>query len=126
MDIGLFLARAWGLYMVLSCFVLISNKKSIFTLLKKMQYDVNVLFTGAFVLVIGVLQVVAYNDWSISWRGLITLLGWITVIKGLLVMYPGYIDKFGKVAVKENTFTVIFLIGIVIGFYLLYVGYVSL
>lgn len=124
MDIGLFLARAWGLYMVLSCLILISNKKSIFTLLKKIQFDLNIVFTGAFVLVIGVLQVVAYTDWSINWRGLITLLGWITVIKGLLLMYPGYVDKFGKLAVKENTFTVTFLIGIVIGIYLLYVGYV--
>lgn len=125
MDIGLYLARAWGLYMVLSCLILISNKKSIFALLKKMQYDLTILFTGAFVLVIGVLQVVTYNDWSVSWRGLITLLGWITVIKGLLLMYPGYVDKFGKLAIKENKFTVTFLIGIIIGAYLLYVGYVA-
>lgn len=124
MDIAIFLARAWGLYLFLSCLVLLKNKKILFALLKKMQYDLSVVFAGAFALVLGVLQVVAFNDWSFSWRGLITLFGWITVLKGLSVLYPGYVEKFGKLAVKENWFTVIFLIGIVIGVYLLYVGYI--
>lgn len=124
MNGAIFLARAWGFYLLLSCLVLLMNKKSFFTLIKKMQYDLSVVFAGAFALVIGVLQVVGYDDWSLSWRGLITLLGWITVIKGLLVLSPGYVEKFGKLAVKENWFTVTFLIGIVIGAYLLYVGYI--
>jgi hypothetical protein len=124
METAVFLARAWGLYILLICISLMITKKSFIALLKKLQYDVTVVFTGAFVLLLGVLQVVAYDDWSFSWRGLITLLGWLTVLKGLFVLYPGYVEKFGKHAIKEKSFTITVLIGLIIGVYLLYVGYV--
>ena len=40
------------------------------------------LIAGVFALVMGVVQVVGYNSWTFDYRGLITLLGWVALLKG--------------------------------------------
>jgi len=124
MELSLFLARAWGLFTFLLCVGLLINKKSFIALFKKMQYDIGTILAGTFALTLGVMQVVVFNDWSVSWRGLITLFGWVSLIKGVLILFaPGYLEGFVKVVVKENWYSVSLVVGLLLGAYLLSVGY---
>jgi hypothetical protein len=42
--------------------------------------------TGFMTFVMGMVIVALYNVWSADWRVLVTLLGWLTVIKGAVIM----------------------------------------
>ena len=42
--------------------------------------------TGLITFVMGVVIVALHNVWSADWRVLVTLLGWLTVIKGAVIM----------------------------------------
>jgi hypothetical protein len=126
MELSLFLARAWGLFFLLVSVALLLNKKHFVGLIKKLQTDLTEIVTGVIALGIGIAQIVAFDNWSFSWEGLLTIIGWVSLIKGAAILFvPGYLEKFAKVAVKDNWYTVSFLVGIVIGLYLLYVGYMS-
>ena len=123
MDLSFFLARTWGLGVTLICLGTIFNRKQFISMLTKMGSAESML-AGLFVLGIGVAQVVGYERWELTWMGLITLLGWSSLLKGaLLFLVPGYSDKFVKFAVKEHIYTASMIIGLVLGLYLLYVGY---
>jgi hypothetical protein len=42
--------------------------------------------TGLITFVMGTVVVALYNVWNADWRLLVTLLGWLTVIKGAVIM----------------------------------------
>jgi len=42
--------------------------------------------TGLITFVMGMVMVALYNVWSADWRVLVTILGWLTVIKGAVIM----------------------------------------
>ena len=45
--------------------------------------------TGLITFVMGMVIVALHNVWSADWRVIITLLGWLTVIKGaVIVLFP--------------------------------------
>ena len=45
--------------------------------------------TGLITFVMGAVIVALHNVWSADWRVLVTLLGWLTVIKGaVIVLFP--------------------------------------
>jgi len=51
--------------------------------------------TGLFTLILGMLIVHYHNTWSSDWTVLITLIGWIGIVKGILLMaFPQSIGYF--------------------------------
>lgn len=49
---------------------------------------------GFFTLILGVLLVVSHNRWVWNWRVIITVIAWLTLIKGAsIILYPIFIDK---------------------------------
>ena len=124
MDLSLFLARTWGLGITLICLGIIFNRKQFTSILAKME-PAEFMLAGLFVLGIGVAQVIGYERWGLNWMGLVTLLGWFSLLKGvLLFLVPGYSDKFVKFAVKKHVYTLSLALGLLYGIYLLYVGYI--
>jgi len=128
MELSIFLAKAWGLYFLIITASLLLNKGSLPRLFKLVK-DENFLFLSGFIsLLIGILSVVAHNIWSPSWVGLVTLFGWLALIKGVVrfTTRPDFtlkmIDKFEKnTAFIYTSFIVMFIIGA----YLTYVGYTA-
>ena len=126
MELAIYLARVWGLGLVLTCIGLLINKKAFFTTLKKFDSPSLLLFPGILILGIGVAQVVGFNEWYFNWRGLVTLLGWSALLKGAFILcVPSYTEKFMKLAVKENIYTLSLIVCLVLGAYLLYAGYTA-
>jgi len=125
MLLSLTLAHAWGIFLFLTCFGLLLNRKTFVAAMKKM--DTTSLFLAGFVLLaVGSVQVVGYENWSISWKGFITLLGWALLAKGIAIFFlPGYTDKFLKLATKDSFYTISIVIGLVIGIFLLTINYIN-
>jgi hypothetical protein len=125
MALSLFLVRSWGLFVFLMCLGLVINRKRFVAMLEHMS-DGSVLIAGVMALGIGTASVVGYEHWSFSWMGLVTLFGWVALIKGVLILFvPGYLDGFMKIAVKDHWYTISFVLFLVIGVYMLYAGYLA-
>lgn len=123
MDLSLFLARSWGLFLILVCLGIFLNKKKFLSTLSQLDSS-SFFIVGLLLLGVGVAQVVGYEMWGLTWQGLLTLFGWATLAKGaLLIFVPGYSTKFVKLAVKDHFYMASLVIGLVLGVYLLYVGY---
>jgi hypothetical protein len=127
MDISLVLARFWGLILVLLCFSMLVNVKFYVRLLKGFQ-DESVRFLYFFVvLVIGTVNVSIMNQWTWDQKGLITLLGWGSLFKGLFgILLPDLSNKLiQKVNVSPMVIYPSALIMLLVGCYLLFCGVVS-
>ncbi|MFH0954554.1 MAG: hypothetical protein V1777_00410 [Candidatus Micrarchaeota archaeon] len=70
--------------------------------------------TGYITFLLGLATVVGHNVWVGDWRVAITLLGWITLFKGIeKIAFPGRINKFAQKFKNRQALWgfVIFLIG---------------
>ena len=86
-ELSLYLARAWGLFSVLVSLGLLLNRANYLHMVNTLKPDdISVLIAGVFALVMGVVQVVGYNSWTFDYRGLITLLGWVALLKGVAIL----------------------------------------
>jgi len=126
MNITLVLARFWGIILVVLCGSLLVHAKFYFRLVKAFQ-DESVRFLYFFVvLVIGAVCVAVHNEWEPNVRGLITFLGWLSLLKGICgISFPETFNKIiDKVSLTPALLYLWAVIYLVVGCFLLFVGFV--
>lgn len=112
--ITLYLARFWGsLFMILGLLSFFAGflKKTI----KRTENETITISTGYITFLLGLITVVLHNIWVFDWRVSITILGWITLFKGITKFgFPSHVhnqaQKFKNLAWIWSI--VIFLIGL--------------
>lgn len=128
MLLSIFLAKVIGLYLVIvsTAFMLKANefKPMMLGMLKNPSL---VLFSGIMALIFGILIVVSHNVWVMDWRVIITLLGWLTLLKGITrLFYPEFaMKKAIKCIENKASYNIMMFITLFIGLVLLYFGYVG-
>ena len=78
------------------------------------------LFIGIFAVMIGILLVLFHNYWVRGWPVLVTLLGWVAVIEGVLfIAFPKSLLKFTMKMSKNEKIWGIFamIVGLVFGYF---------
>lgn len=127
MVLSIFLAKTIGLYLIIISAAFIINANE----LKPMMLDMLkspslLLFSSILALVLGILIVVSHNIWVMDWRVIITLLGWLTLLKGVIrLFYPEFFMKKATKCVENKAYyNIMMLIILLIGLTLLYFGYV--
>ena len=121
-----FLAQLWGFSIVIVSLALLINTKQIDHFWHLAKDKMLVFILGMVIMVLGVASVLTYNVWQSSWKVIITLLGWITLIKGIaLLVIPGSIEKmYSKIKIKNEMMSVLLLICVAFGCFLIYKGFV--
>lgn len=78
---------------------------------------------GFFNLALGLMVIILHNVWTWDWRVLITILGWLGVVKGLVRFY--FPEKLFVVVKKFSPKVLIVSCSIffIIGIYLVYIGF---
>ncbi len=125
MDLSVFLAEAWGLYLTIVGVGLLLNAKAYKKLLEAFSKEPALLYLAALMsLLVGILHVLTHNAWSLDWVGLVTLFGWLALAKGFVfVLFPAHASKVLKMKANENFLTLGGVVAIVVGVYLLQVGF---
>jgi drug/metabolite transporter (DMT)-like permease len=116
MDISIFLAKFWGWYLLIFFFILSYNPiriRQIFEDLKDQKFVIIVSFIA---IIIGLLNILFHNIWKPDWSILITLLGWFSLILGLLLFAmpartSGWLEIV-NVKLVQVIYTLLFLLGI--------------
>lgn len=127
MELSIFLAKAWGLYVVLACLALLINKSSLRSLVNTMNNDSAVILTGALSLILGVLSVLVHNIWSgPAFVIVVTVFGWLALLKGFVRMaWPSHTRKMFDDMMQGSTANILLVIALVVGAYLLYAGFTA-
>ena len=82
-------------------------------------------FSGFIVLILGITGVLFHSIWVLDWRLLVTIIVWLTLVKGLMrIFFPMRIIELMKWAADHPRCIIINLTTfLLIGLYLIYVGF---
>ena len=126
METSLFLAKVLGPYLIIVSIAGLVNQKLLGKTMKMFAKHVPILFiSGAMALIIGLLMVASHNIWTKDWRVIITVFGWLAVLKGVLyLILPA---DFARFAVKAYSALapVGMIIALIAGIYLTKVAFTS-
>lgn len=126
MENSLLLARLIGPYIILVGIAVLLNIKIFQQIMDDfLKSPALTYITGLITFSIGLAIVLFHNIWEADWRIIITLFGWMALIKGAwLVILPQTLSKTAKIFLKNTKLLVIpWSIMILIGILLSFKGY---
>ena len=93
MEVTIFFARFWGsLFIILGILSLGANFLG--RTIKISEDKAVTVSTGYITMLLGLVTVILHNIWVLDWRLIITLLGWTTLLKGMMKMgFPAHVSK---------------------------------
>ena len=87
MDTLNFIAELWGFGFLSTGLALLINGKNIKKLFQFAESEIAMFYSGILVFLMGVASILSYNLWSSSWGVVVTVFGWLTVLKGLFLLF---------------------------------------
>jgi hypothetical protein len=125
-----FLSKLFGLYYIFAALAMILHKQSFVETVRALVHNSSIMLLGSMVAVLGGLALIfAHNIWS---RGalavIVTLIGWITLAKGLLALFltPEMQAEFFLTKLHyAELFYMYAGISLILGVYLAYGGFTS-
>ena len=116
MDSSLFLAKFWGWYLIIFFLILSFNPKRIRQVFTDLNDEKFLIITSFAAIIIGLLNTLFHNVWELSWKLIITLIGWVSLFIGLaLFIFPNRtISKLQLINIKfvQTIYMLLFFIGI--------------
>ncbi len=119
----LFLSQLIGPIGVITALMILFNKKGLADMIKGLEKEPLALYMAAITtLVASLALVLSHNVWNNAAETIISLIGWLGLIKGILLMIaPDHLISFSKSMMEKIMLGGIFWL--VLGGYLTYVGY---
>ena len=110
MDTTIFLAQLWGsFYIIFGALFIITGQLG--RTIEMTDNRAFVISTGYITLLMGLVTVILHNVWVDDWRLAVTLLGWATLLKGIMkVGFPEQIQKHAQRFKKKQLLSAVFLI----------------
>jgi len=121
MDISVFFARLWGsFFLIFGLLFLVTGYLG--KVIEMTEDRAFVISTGYLTLLMGLVTVILHNVWAIDWPVVITILGWSTLIKGILkIGFPELIHTRAQTFKKQQMISAIVLT--VLGSWLLWMSF---
>ncbi|MBA3813841.1 MAG: hypothetical protein H0X26_05040 [Alphaproteobacteria bacterium] len=128
MENSIFLAKALGIYLIFISMTFVLCEKRLKDLILDMTKNSALMLVAGFMgLIVGILLVVSHNHWVKDWRVIITVVGWMALLKGMsLILFPDLIVKMSKQWINNKfAYYTTFLLSFLIGVILIYFGYLK-
>ena len=126
MQTSIFLAKLIGPILVLAAAGLLLNRKIMDAVVHEVLGSAVLLsFLGLLDFVAGLAIVLTHNVWVADWRVIITILGWLLVIRGAVrVLIPDRLKGFATKVLKNKTAVCVSLgVTLALGLVLSFFGY---
>ena len=126
MELSVFIAKLFGVVCVAVGLGMLFNSNYYKKMMHAVMQETGLIYFGGIAaLVIGVLIVLNHNIWEPSWVVVITILGWLAVVKGvLLLVFPKSISMFESWFKAKSTVTLAGVCALILGLVLGYFGFV--
>ena len=128
MDHSIFLAKALGIYLIFISIAFVVKEQSLKARISAMMSNQAFLMApGVVAFIIGILLVVSHNLWVEDWRVLITIIGWMALLKGMtIILFPDFmINWSSKWLNNKFAYYLTFLFVFLVGSCLIYHGYLK-
>ena len=126
MVLSNYLAELWGLSLVVVCLSLLIKTKYLRRLFASLEDSNNLFCWGLCSFVIGTASVLGHNIWVKDWRVVVTIFGWIGLIKGLTLLFtPELTIKWVRKMENASFLPFTLVIGVFIGLALTYFGFTA-
>jgi len=125
MDVSIFLAKLLGLYMLIIAGAWIVRKEQLDHSFKDFFLSKGVIvLSGLINILFGLAIAIGHNQWQPSWVGLITLLGYVMIIKGIVrLIFPEIVQEKTLHIMQKGYWAILSLL-IILGGYLTYAGFI--
>ena len=125
MELSLFLAKLFGIYMLIVACLWLARGEVISRTLEELFDNRAMLFlSGLLALAAGIAIVISHSVWEANWRGLITIIGYGSIAKGIArIGFPDLPQKAVGSLLKDNRQWIWIGIIFVLGAYLTWVGF---
>ena len=119
------LAKFWGILITVICLILLLWKERYKAFIAKFSDEGLLYFSGFFALIIGSASVAVHNLWVSDWRAIITIFGYASIAKGVLrLSAPELVFKWAKKFENSTLYSTVLTISLILGLYLLYIGFI--
>lgn len=126
MDLSIFLAQVFGVYMLFVGIVVLIRGKE----MRKVAHDFAknsglVYGLGVFVFILGLIIVLSHNIWDGTWRTVVTILGWLTLLEGAAYLLLGQSVTVRMVKFFDSKAWYVggSIVSILLGVYLIQIGF---
>jgi hypothetical protein len=125
MELSLFLAKAIGVGLMLIAASMLVNRKNIDLLFEAYRTPSVVFLTGIVEMFLGTMMVIAHNIWVADFRLVITLIGWILLLRGVgRSFFPSRIPRMlARFRAMDSIYAPLLVAIFLIGAYLAYAGF---
>ncbi len=128
MQTSIFIAKLPGPIFVLVGIALLVRREMFRGLLQDfLKSPALIYLAGVLGLLCGLALVLAHNVWALDWRLIITLVGWVSIVRAVVTIFaPQWIVSIGsKLLEHRMIFFGAGVIDLVVGFVLSYFGYLA-
>ena len=125
METSIFIGKIMGIYLFVIGLAALFNQEYFRKILQEgAQKTFTIFFTGIVCFVLGLILVVSHNVWEENWQVAITIISWLTLLKGgLHLFFPAAIQDLWKKVLLKHSFTWASWISLIIGIYLMYMSF---
>lgn len=126
MSTSIFLSRFWGIYILILALLMLLRPNSFRNMVQQMISSPATMGVVAILTTIsGLILVLFHNIWVMDWSVLVTLLCWLTLVKGVAqLFFPEKIAAFsGRILEKCNYYAAM-VIYFALAVILLYCGFI--
>jgi uncharacterized protein YjeT (DUF2065 family) len=121
-----YLAEVWGISIVTISLALLIKEKHLKRLFAKIESEESLFMGGVISFIIGLGMILSYNVWEQSWQVIITVLGWLALVKGLALLFiPEQMKKMAKRIENYQLLPIYLVVLIIIGLVITYLGFTS-
>jgi hypothetical protein len=116
MDNSIFLAKFWGWYLIIFFIILSFNPKRIKQIFNDLKDEKFLILASFLAITVGLLNILFHNTWEPNWKLIITLIGWVSLLKGItLFMFPKQTViwlEFTNIKLVQVLYTLLLLVGL--------------
>ena len=125
MELSVFIAKLLGIYLLIVALLWAVRGEVISQTIKDFADSrVAVLASGLMALVVGIALVISHNIWELNWRGLITVMGYLAISKGIIrIGWPQLPQKASPLLIKPAVVWVWIGLALALGGYLTWSGF---
>ena len=124
MILSTFLAKLLGLYFIIIALLWFFRHKQVMGACREVVSSKGLLAISAeFSLIFGLVIAIDHTIWELNWQGLLTVLGYLLILRGVLrLAFPVQAQKYLSKVMKGNCW-IFFTVILILGAYLTYCGF---
>lgn len=127
MGLSIFFAKFLGIYMLIIAAIWLTRKEQFETGVRDIISSKGMLaLTGAIHIIIGLIIAISHPIWTLDWKGLITLIGYLSLLQGILRLSFPVQAKINILKSLDKGYWVWMAIVVVLGLFLTYNGFAPL